>query len=202
MWRDRRVEMYIVEVTSQERETEAIRHIVGSFLKEELLAWFGFDALAFVIVEAQKPKLTPGMVGDVDILAGNLDAHSKVLMDLQVIDYHVRKVVHVNDHVMNTELLQACERDFQQAAAIDFNKRFGTVVGKGPEARTQADNYLLHYYAWLGDFASMIAGGAAVSAEMVKGYAAAFEASGCDEIIFVPTSSSLDQIALLREAVS
>ena len=65
--------MYIVEVDNQERETEAIRHIVGSFHKEELLGWFGFDALTFVIVEAQKPKLTPGVVGDVDILAGNLD---------------------------------------------------------------------------------------------------------------------------------
>ena len=65
--------MYIVEVDSKERETEAIRHIVGSFHKEDLLAPFGFDALTFVIVEAQKPRLTPCVVGDVDILAGNLD---------------------------------------------------------------------------------------------------------------------------------
>jgi hypothetical protein len=32
----------------------------------------------------------------------------------------------------------------------------------------------------------MIAAGAAVSPEMVRSYAAAFEAAGCDEIIFVP----------------
>jgi hypothetical protein len=37
---------------------------------------------------------------------------------------------------------------------------------------------------------------------MVKAYAGAFEAAGCDEIIFVPTASSLDQIALLAEAVA
>jgi len=37
---------------------------------------------------------------------------------------------------------------------------------------------------------------------MVKGYAAAFEASGCDEIIFVPTSSRLDQISLLADAIA
>ncbi len=74
--------------------------------------------------------------------------------------------------------------------------------GLGPEARSQADGYLLHYYGWLGEFASQIAAGAAVSPEMVKGYAAAFEASGCDEIIFVPTSSRLDQISLLANAIA
>jgi alkanesulfonate monooxygenase SsuD/methylene tetrahydromethanopterin reductase-like flavin-dependent oxidoreductase (luciferase family) len=72
----------------------------------------------------------------------------------------------------------------------------------GPDARAQADRYLLHYYAWLGDIAGQIAAGAAVSPEMVKSYAAAFEASGCDEIIFVPTASALDQISLLADAVA
>jgi alkanesulfonate monooxygenase SsuD/methylene tetrahydromethanopterin reductase-like flavin-dependent oxidoreductase (luciferase family) len=71
----------------------------------------------------------------------------------------------------------------------------------GPDARAQADNYLLHYYAWFGDIASQIAAGAAVSAEMVKSYAAAFESAGCDEIIWVPTGSTLDQVRLLAEAV-
>jgi alkanesulfonate monooxygenase SsuD/methylene tetrahydromethanopterin reductase-like flavin-dependent oxidoreductase (luciferase family) len=70
----------------------------------------------------------------------------------------------------------------------------------GPNARAQADEYLLHYYAFFGDFAGQIAAGAAVSAEMVKGYAAAFEAAGCDEIIWVPTGSTLDQVRLLAEA--
>jgi alkanesulfonate monooxygenase SsuD/methylene tetrahydromethanopterin reductase-like flavin-dependent oxidoreductase (luciferase family) len=70
----------------------------------------------------------------------------------------------------------------------------------GPNARAQADEYLLHYYAFFGDFASQIAAGAAVSAEMVKSYAAAFESAGCDEIIWVPTGSTLDQVRLLAEA--
>ena len=74
--------------------------------------------------------------------------------------------------------------------------------GLGPEARSQAEGYLLHYYGWLGDIASQIAGGAAVSPEMVKSYVAAFEASGCDEIIFVPTASRLDQISLLADAIA
>jgi alkanesulfonate monooxygenase SsuD/methylene tetrahydromethanopterin reductase-like flavin-dependent oxidoreductase (luciferase family) len=72
----------------------------------------------------------------------------------------------------------------------------------GPDARAQADAYLHDYYGWLGDFAGQIAAGAAVSAEMVSAYAAAFDAAGCDEIIFVPTASSLDQITLLAEAVA
>lgn len=71
----------------------------------------------------------------------------------------------------------------------------------GPDARTLADTYLLHYYAWLGDFAGQIAAGTAVSPGMVRSYAAAFESSGCDEIIWVPTSSRSDQVRLLAEAI-
>jgi alkanesulfonate monooxygenase SsuD/methylene tetrahydromethanopterin reductase-like flavin-dependent oxidoreductase (luciferase family) len=74
--------------------------------------------------------------------------------------------------------------------------------GLGPEARSQAEGYLLHYYGWLGEIANMIAGSAAVSPEMVKSYAAAFEASGCDEVIFVPSASRLDQVSLLAEAIA
>src|ERR1700730_9762643 len=47
----------------------------------------------------------------------------------------------------------------------------------GPDARTLADNYLLNYYAFTGDIAQQIAASAAVSAEMVTAYAAAFEAN-------------------------
>jgi hypothetical protein len=71
----------------------------------------------------------------------------------------------------------------------------------GSSARAEADNYLLHYYDWLGDVAAQIAAGAAVSAEMARGYAAAFEASGCDELIFIPTTSSPDQVRLRADAV-
>jgi hypothetical protein len=49
--------------------------------------------------------------------------------------------------------------------------------------------------------AQQVAASAAISAEMVKAYAAAFEAGGCDEIIFIPTASRPDQIDLLAEAV-
>ncbi|SNX65427.1 alkanesulfonate monooxygenase SsuD/methylene tetrahydromethanopterin reductase-like flavin-dependent oxidoreductase (luciferase family) [Streptomyces sp. TLI_55] len=74
--------------------------------------------------------------------------------------------------------------------------------GLGPDARAQADGYLLDYYGFLGDVAQQIAGSAAVSPEMVTQYVAAFEAAGCDELIFVPTGSGLDQIDLLAEAIA
>ncbi len=60
---------------------------------------------------------------------------------------------------------------------------------------------MLRYYGWLGEVAGQIAAGAAISPEMIKSYIAAFEAGGCDEIIFVPTAARLDQISLLAEAV-
>ncbi|MGW1208860.1 LLM class flavin-dependent oxidoreductase [Streptomyces sp. NPDC002499] len=74
--------------------------------------------------------------------------------------------------------------------------------GLGPNARAQADGYLLDYYGFLGDVAAQVAGSAAVSPEMVKSYVAAFEAAGCDELIFVPTGSGLEQIELLAEAIA
>jgi alkanesulfonate monooxygenase SsuD/methylene tetrahydromethanopterin reductase-like flavin-dependent oxidoreductase (luciferase family) len=72
----------------------------------------------------------------------------------------------------------------------------------GSDARAQADRYLHEYYGWLGDIANMIAASAAVGPEMVKAYVAAFDANGCDEVIFVPTGSRLDQVSLLAEAVA
>jgi alkanesulfonate monooxygenase SsuD/methylene tetrahydromethanopterin reductase-like flavin-dependent oxidoreductase (luciferase family) len=72
----------------------------------------------------------------------------------------------------------------------------------GPDARADADRYLTDYYAFTGDFASRIAAGAAVSADMVKAYVAGFETAGCDELIFIPTTSQPDQVGLLAEAVA
>jgi alkanesulfonate monooxygenase SsuD/methylene tetrahydromethanopterin reductase-like flavin-dependent oxidoreductase (luciferase family) len=72
----------------------------------------------------------------------------------------------------------------------------------GPDARAQADGYLLHYYDFAGDVAAQIAASAAISVEMVKSYTAAFESSGCDELILVPTASNPDQIRLLAEAIA
>jgi alkanesulfonate monooxygenase SsuD/methylene tetrahydromethanopterin reductase-like flavin-dependent oxidoreductase (luciferase family) len=100
----------------------------------------------------------------------------------------------------------------QGAAAVDAAWRDAGREGRprklclayfalGDSARQQADSYLHHYYGWLGDLAGQIAAGAAVSQEMVTGYAAAFREANCDELIFVPTTSRLEQVDLLADAV-
>jgi alkanesulfonate monooxygenase SsuD/methylene tetrahydromethanopterin reductase-like flavin-dependent oxidoreductase (luciferase family) len=97
----------------------------------------------------------------------------------------------------------AVEQAWKDAGRTDRPRKLTLAYyGLGPEARSQAEGYLLHYYGWLGDFASQIAASAAISPEMIRSYVAAFEANGCDEIIFVPTSSRLDQVSLLAEAIA
>jgi alkanesulfonate monooxygenase SsuD/methylene tetrahydromethanopterin reductase-like flavin-dependent oxidoreductase (luciferase family) len=65
-----------------------------------------------------------------------------------------------------------------------------------------ADRYLKHYYAWLGDeLAGMIAGSAATDAATVQGYVQAFTDAGCDELILFPCSSDPRQVDLLADAV-
>ncbi|GAA3807790.1 LLM class flavin-dependent oxidoreductase [Streptomyces coacervatus] len=101
----------------------------------------------------------------------------------------------------------------QAAAGVDAAwadaKRPGTArklslayFALGPDARAQADSYLLDYYGFLGDVAGQVAASAAVTPDMVRAYVAAFEAAGCDELILVPTGSGLDQIELLAEAMT
>jgi alkanesulfonate monooxygenase SsuD/methylene tetrahydromethanopterin reductase-like flavin-dependent oxidoreductase (luciferase family) len=71
----------------------------------------------------------------------------------------------------------------------------------GPAAREEATMTFKSYYAWLGGFADQIVAGVAASPEMVRGYVAGFEQSGCDELIFGPGSSRPDQVTLLAEAI-
>lgn len=66
--------MQIVDVDDRDREKEATRHFLSHlFFRRDLLGAMGLDSLTWVIMEAQKPHLVPGLVGDVDILAGNLE---------------------------------------------------------------------------------------------------------------------------------
>lgn len=71
----------------------------------------------------------------------------------------------------------------------------------GDDADERAEAYLRDYYAWLGDeVAGLIASSAAKDAETVQGYIAGFETAGCDELIFMPTSSHPRQVDLLAAA--
>ena len=72
----------------------------------------------------------------------------------------------------------------------------------GDDAQRDAERYLKHYYAFLGEeLSGMIAAGAATDADTVRAYVAAFEAAGCDELIIFPASSDTDQVRLLADAV-
>jgi alkanesulfonate monooxygenase SsuD/methylene tetrahydromethanopterin reductase-like flavin-dependent oxidoreductase (luciferase family) len=71
----------------------------------------------------------------------------------------------------------------------------------GDEGEQRARDYLLDYYAWLGDeTAGMIAASAATDAEAVQGYMAAYDGAGCDELFFFPSSSDAAQVDLLADA--
>jgi alkanesulfonate monooxygenase SsuD/methylene tetrahydromethanopterin reductase-like flavin-dependent oxidoreductase (luciferase family) len=72
----------------------------------------------------------------------------------------------------------------------------------GETAEEAARKDLEHYYAWLGEeLAGQIAESAATDEETVKGYTEAFEAAGCDELIWFPTDPDPEQVDLLAEAV-
>jgi alkanesulfonate monooxygenase SsuD/methylene tetrahydromethanopterin reductase-like flavin-dependent oxidoreductase (luciferase family) len=72
----------------------------------------------------------------------------------------------------------------------------------GDRAEEEAQAYLTHYYAWLGDeVAGFIAGSAAKDPETVRQYVSAFEQAGCQELFLFPSSSDPRQVDLLADAV-
>jgi alkanesulfonate monooxygenase SsuD/methylene tetrahydromethanopterin reductase-like flavin-dependent oxidoreductase (luciferase family) len=71
----------------------------------------------------------------------------------------------------------------------------------GDGAREAADRYLLDYYGFMGEAASMVAGSAATDAGTVAGYVQAFRQAGCDELVLFPCDPDPDQIDLLADAV-
>lgn len=90
------------------------------------------------------------------------------------------------------------------AAGRDGKPRLAALAyfSLGDDAQTAADTYLKDYYAFLGEkTAGMIAAGAATDAETVKAYISAFDAVGCDELVFFPSTSDPGQAGLLRAAI-
>ena len=71
----------------------------------------------------------------------------------------------------------------------------------GPDAQANAESYLRHYYAFLGDeLAGMIAGSAAKDAPTIQQYLSAFEEAGVDEFILFPCAPDPEQVDLLAKA--
>ena len=72
----------------------------------------------------------------------------------------------------------------------------------GDDARGQARRYITDYYAFLGDDAAQgFAESVPADADSITGVTEAFAATGCDELVWFPTSSDPAQVELLGEAV-
>ena len=70
----------------------------------------------------------------------------------------------------------------------------------GDDAEADAQRGVGTYYQWLGDYADQIVGSVAKDADTVKGYIQAFEAAGCDELVFFPSSADPEQVDRLAAA--
>ena len=70
----------------------------------------------------------------------------------------------------------------------------------GDNAEEDARTSLGSYYAFLGDYADQIVQSAAKDEDTVKGYLAAFEEAGADEVICFPASADPGQVELLAGA--
>lgn len=72
----------------------------------------------------------------------------------------------------------------------------------GPNARETARDYILSYYAPMGEeTANQIAESVAVDEDTVAGYAQAYEDAGADEVVFFPCSTDPGQVAALAGAL-
>jgi alkanesulfonate monooxygenase SsuD/methylene tetrahydromethanopterin reductase-like flavin-dependent oxidoreductase (luciferase family) len=94
-------------------------------------------------------------------------------------------------------------RDAWAAAGRDGEPRTMALAyfALGDEAEEAAGRYLRDYYAWLGEYADMIAASAATDAETVAQYVQGFADAGCDELVLFPSSTDPDQVDLLADAV-
>jgi alkanesulfonate monooxygenase SsuD/methylene tetrahydromethanopterin reductase-like flavin-dependent oxidoreductase (luciferase family) len=94
-------------------------------------------------------------------------------------------------------------RDAWNAEGRDGEPRtmalFYFVLGDGAEEA--ARHALGSYYAFLGDYAEQIVGSAAKDEDTVRGYLAAFEEAGADEVICFPASAEPAQVELLAKAL-
>jgi alkanesulfonate monooxygenase SsuD/methylene tetrahydromethanopterin reductase-like flavin-dependent oxidoreductase (luciferase family) len=71
----------------------------------------------------------------------------------------------------------------------------------GERGEEDAGSYLGHYYAARGEeTANMIIASAAKDDDTVRGYMAAFDEAGCDELFLFPCSSDPEQVDLLASA--
>jgi alkanesulfonate monooxygenase SsuD/methylene tetrahydromethanopterin reductase-like flavin-dependent oxidoreductase (luciferase family) len=71
----------------------------------------------------------------------------------------------------------------------------------GEDVAEEGAGYLLDYYAFLGDFANMIAGGRLSSEDAVRAAVDAYEKAGVTELYLDPTSNRIEQVDRLADVV-
>jgi alkanesulfonate monooxygenase SsuD/methylene tetrahydromethanopterin reductase-like flavin-dependent oxidoreductase (luciferase family) len=72
----------------------------------------------------------------------------------------------------------------------------------GDRAEEAADRYLRDYYAFLGEYAGMVADSAATDAATIRQYVEGFAAAGCDELILFPCDPDPAQVDLFADAIT
>jgi alkanesulfonate monooxygenase SsuD/methylene tetrahydromethanopterin reductase-like flavin-dependent oxidoreductase (luciferase family) len=147
--------------------------------------------------------------GDAGPVGPNLDTPPQVILGGSVDAAFKRAAKHGAGWIMGggtpdqfRDGVEKLNAAWQEAGRSGEPRKMGLCYySLGPDAERNANNYLRDYYGFLGDeVAGMVAGSAAINADMVKQYAAAFEQSGADELIFFPSSSDPDQVDLFVEA--
>ena len=95
-------------------------------------------------------------------------------------------------------------REAWQAAGREGAPRLMSLAyfALGDRAEQAADTYLRDYYAFIGEYAGMIADSAAKDAATVKAYVQAFSDAGCDELILMPCDPDPGQVDLLADAIA
>src|SRR5262245_8976253 len=92
----------------------------------------------FCVVAEKPARLLQSSTGiEQRLFAGNLNVHPKVVVCFQVLNNHVREVMDIDDHSIDTACAQTLKSDLQQRAACDFHQCLRTAVGEWPEARSK-----------------------------------------------------------------
>jgi alkanesulfonate monooxygenase SsuD/methylene tetrahydromethanopterin reductase-like flavin-dependent oxidoreductase (luciferase family) len=95
-------------------------------------------------------------------------------------------------------------REAWQAAGRDGAPRLMALsyFALGDRAEEAANEYLRDYYAFVGEYAGMIADSAANDAATVSQYVHEFADAGCDELVMIPCDPDPGRVDLLADAIA
>ena len=89
----------------------------------------------------EKPRgffQAPSGVEQEMVFAGDFEAHAEIVVRLEVIDHPIGKMMDVNDDLVDAKSAKPRESDFEERAAVDFDKGFGARIGERAQARAEA----------------------------------------------------------------